>query len=167
MGAIEKLGYDSISRRDLFVLEIPSSKHLPADLSLTTPRFVCLIAWDARNASVDEMSNTAVGLLRQGAVYVCAWGPNCERVHDIVDEQHAGPNPSSDKSGVVMTTWHAKESLAAAIRFTLVNAWPDEFYAENCGSTLGIAIGSSSWAAEIRTAFSSPEQFVQRIDSEM
>jgi hypothetical protein len=167
MGAIEKLGYDGISKRDLFVLEIPSSEHLPAELSLTTPRFVCLIAWNARNASVDEISRVAVGLLRQGAVYVCAWGPNCERVHDIIDEEHVGPNPSSDESGVVMTTCHAKESLAEAIRFALVDAWPDEFYAENCGSTLGVAIGSSSWAAEIRTAFSSPEQFVQHLDSEV
>ena len=95
MGAIEKLGYDSISKRDLFVLEIPSSAHLPADLSLTTPRFVCFIAWDARNASVDEISRVAVCLLRQGAVYVCAWGPNCERVHDIIDEEHVGPSPLS------------------------------------------------------------------------
>jgi hypothetical protein len=157
MGAIEKLGYDSVSKRDLFVLDIPTSAHLPAELSLTTPRFVCLIAWDARRASVDEISRVAVDLLRHGAVYVCSWGPDCERVHDIVDEERVGVNPSSGASGIVMTTWHAKESLAQAIRFALVAAWPDECYAEDCGSTLGVAIGSSLWAAEIRTAFSSPQ----------
>jgi hypothetical protein len=167
MTSVEKVGYDGISKRDLFVLELPSSEHFPADLSLTTRRFVCLIAWDARNASVDEISRVAVGLLRQGAVYVCAWGPGCERVHDIIDEEHVGAEPSPDVRGVVMTTWHAEESLAEAIRFALVDAWPDEFYAEGCGSTLGIAIGSTSWAAEIRTAFSSPEQFVQYLDSEV
>jgi hypothetical protein len=124
---------------------------------------VCLIAWDAQNASVEEISRIARGLLRQGAVYVCAWGPHCERVHDIVDEEHVGPNPSSDVSRVVMTTWHANESLAEAIRFALVDAWPDEFYAADCGSTLGLAIGSSLWAAEIRRAFSRPRQFVQQL----
>ena len=93
----------------------------PGDLSLTTPRFVCFIAWDARSASADEISRVAVGLLRQGAVYVCTWGPDCERVHDIIDEEHVCPNPSSDMSGVVMTTWHATESLAEAIRFALVD----------------------------------------------
>jgi hypothetical protein len=165
MGTIEKLGYDDVSKRDLFVLEIAAAEDLPAVLPLTTPRFVCLVAWDARNASVDEISRVACGLLRQGAVYVCAWGPNCERVHDIVDEEHVGPNPSSNASNVVMTTWHANESLAEAIRFALVDARPDECYAEDCGSTLGVAIGSSLWAAEIRTAFSSPQQFVQRLDS--
>ena len=106
MGAIDKIGYDPISKRDLFILDIPSSAHLPADLSLTTPQFVCLIAWDVRSVSVDEISRVAVGLLRQGAVYVCAWGPDCERVHNIVDEAHVGPNPSSDVAGVVMTTSH-------------------------------------------------------------
>jgi hypothetical protein len=53
--------------------------------------------------------------------YFCSWGPDCERFHDIVDEvlmeddvgeqKFAGPN-SID---VIMTTWHAKDSLEDAI----------------------------------------------------
>lgn len=166
MRAIEKIGYDDISKRDLFVLEIPMSGDLPADLPLTTSRFLCLIAWDARTASVDEISRVARALLGRGAVYVCAWGPNCERVHDIIDEEHVGPNPSPEVSGVVMTTWHANESLAEAIRFALVDACPHEYYAENCGSTLGVSIGSSTWAADMRAAFSNPLQFVRQLESE-
>lgn len=166
MGTIEKLGHDGVSGRDLFGLELAKSEDLPTDLSLTTPRFVCLVAWDARHASVDDISRVARRLLDQGAVYVCAWGPDCERVHDIIDEEHVGPNPSPDVRGVVMTTWHANEALAEAIRFALV-ARPDEFYEEGCGSTLGVAIGSSLWAAEIRTAFSNPRRFVQQQDSEV
>jgi len=152
--------------RDLFVLDIPTGDDLPTDLSLPSRHFVCLIAWDARNATNDEIAGVALGLLEQGAAYVCAWGPDCERVHDIIDEERAGPNPPADVSDVVMTTWHEDESLAEAIRFALVCAWPDECYAESCKSLLGVAIGSSSWAAEIRAAFSSPEQFVQRLDAE-
>lgn len=166
MATVEKVGHDEISNRDLFVLDLPRSKDLPARLQLTTPRFVCLVAWDARSASVDQISKFAQHLLSQGAVYICTWGPNCKLVHDIVDDERLGPDSSPDISGVVMTTWHTDDSLAEAIRFAMVDAWPDELKAEGCGSVLGVVVGSSSWAAEIRAAFSDPRRFISSLDSD-
>ena len=57
-----------------------------------------------------------------------AWGPDCERVHDIIDEEDIGPNPPPTMDRVVMTTWHDDKSLAEAIWFVLHNSWPDESY---------------------------------------
>jgi len=57
-----------------------------------------MLAWDARAASVDEISRVARWLLNAGAVYVCVWGPHCERVHDILDEENIGPNPEPDSA---------------------------------------------------------------------
>jgi hypothetical protein len=65
-----------------------------------------------------------------------------------------------------MTTWHENESLAEAIQFVLVAAMPDESYADGCGSTLGIAIGSSLWAAEMRSALSDCHRFIRQLDLE-
>jgi hypothetical protein len=89
--------------RDLFLLSISRPQHMPRVISVSTPRFVCLLAWDARAAGVEEISDIARQLLDAGAVYVCVWGPGCERVHDIIDEESVGPNPAVTTGPVVMT----------------------------------------------------------------
>lgn len=89
-------------------------------------------------------------------MYVCAWGPGCERVHDIVDEERDG---GSEDNRVLMTTWHANESLADALWFVLTCAIPDDCYLAGWGAIVGISIGSPRWAAEMRAAFSEPGRF--------
>jgi hypothetical protein len=152
MALCEKVGRDDGSGRDLFLLPIARPEDMPSVISVSTPRFVCLLAWDARAAGVDEISAIARQLLDAGAVYVSVWGPDCERVHDIIDEESGGPNPEVTTDSVVMTTWHADDSLAEALHFVLATAVPHEGYAEGCGATLAIAIGSAQWTAQIRDA---------------
>jgi hypothetical protein len=159
---IEQLGHDEGLGRDLFLLSIPTSQDMPHELFGATARFVCLIAWDARDAGVQELSAIALQLLNAGAVYVCAWGPGCERVHDFIDEERDALDPTTTADSVVMTTWHDDESLADTLGFVLVAAIPDEAYVNDCRSTLGIAIGSAQWAAEIRDAFSRPREWVRQ-----
>ncbi len=159
---MERIGHDQASGRDLFVLEAASSVSIPETLSLSSPRFVCLVAWDARSASDKEIATLAHRVLAAGAAYICAWGPDCERVHDICDEEAIGPNPAADVDRVVMTTSHPREPLAEAILFTLISAWPDAGYERGCDSTLAIAIGSEDWAAQIRDAFADPRAFIAR-----
>jgi hypothetical protein len=60
-----------------------------------------------------------------------------------------------------MTTWHDDEALADVLFFSLMSAWPDEKYQDDCGSMVGMAIGSSAWASEMRTAFSNPRSFIR------
>jgi hypothetical protein len=163
MPDIEHLGYDSVLERDLFALELDSPEVFPASLHLSSPRFACLLSWDARGVEAIRIARLARKLLDSGAVYVCAWGPDCERVHDIIDEEEIGPNPPPKVDRVVMTTWHANEPLAEAIWFVLHNSWPDEGYESGCDSRLGVAIGSPPWASEIREAFSRPHEFSARL----
>lgn len=164
MPSLAKLAHDDVLERDLFVLDLPTPDAFPADLRLTTPRFVCLLAWDARSASAERISAIARRLLEQGAIYVCIWGPDCQRVHDIVDQERDVLAPAPDVDCVVMTTWHENETLSEAIHFALVSAWPDEPCAENCGATLGVAIGSPAWAADIRAAFENPRLFILQLN---
>ena len=154
MALCEKLGHDDVSGRDLFLLSISRPEDFPHVTSLSTPRFVCLLAWDASAAGVEQISALARRLLDAGAVYICAWGPDCERVHDIIDEEDLGPHPAATADSVVMTTWHAGESLDDALQFVLTGTVPDAAYSEGCGSTLAVAIGSAQWAEQIRAAFS-------------
>src|SRR5262245_20885304 len=111
-----RAGFDSSTERELFVLEIPDVADLPS-FRLPGPRFVCLLVWDAEEASDKSLAQVANWLLDKGAVYVCSWGSDCERVHDAIDTADISRNPSCDP--VVMTTWHSKESLAEAVYFAL------------------------------------------------
>jgi hypothetical protein len=154
MTLCQKVGRDEVSGRDLFILSLSGPEEMPRVISVSTPRFVCLLAWDARAARVEEVSVIARQLLEAGAVYVCVWGPGCERVHDIIDEESVGPNPAEATDSVVLTTWHDDESLADTLHFVLATTFPDNSHAEGCGSTLAIVIGSAEWSAEISDAFS-------------
>ena len=112
MPEIERLGTYDIMERDLFLLSLDSPEGCPANLALSSHRFACLLAWDASGVGVERIAALARKLLDAGAVYICAWGPDCERVHDIIDEEEIGPDPPATANRVVMTTWHSDEPLA-------------------------------------------------------
>jgi hypothetical protein len=158
-----RIAYDPITERELFLLAVPSPARLPSHVRLATSRFVCLVVWDAAAAADDAVRQVAKWLVNMGAVYVCCWGSDCERVHDAVDTEDISRNPSCDR--VIMTTWHDKVPLDEAIYFALNTAWPDEGYAEGCGSTLAVCIGNETWAASVRSAFSDPRGFSNRLCS--
>ena len=159
--AIERLGRDLTSQRDLFLLEVQTPAQVPSDLDLVGTRFVCLLAWDAGTTGAEEIAAFAQTLITAGAVYIAAWGADCGRVHDICDEVVVGSDPPATELGPIMTTCHEKEDLAEAIGFVLQCAVPDQAFQIGCDSTLAITIGSREWAAEIRRAFSDPGTFVR------
>jgi hypothetical protein len=158
----ERVCNEKFLERELFVLELETPDEFPDRISLSSPRFACLLALDAREVKFDNVGRFARKLLDSGAAYICVWGPDCERVHDIIDQEEIGPNPPPVVDRVVITTWHA-ESLAEATWNVLFCSCPDEPYAAGCDSTLGISIGSREWATEIRSAFSDPTEFSARM----
>ena len=154
---------DSVTDRRLFSLDISSIGELPR-IDLCARHFACLLAWDARGVSADAVSRFVEPLLRAGASYFVCWGPDCERVHDIIDEMVSHPENEfgvPDES-CIMTTWHASESLREALCFFLANSLPDVYYQESTRAALAISIGSSEWGREIAEALthkSSNEDF--------
>src|SRR5687767_7300718 len=88
----ERVSYDSVMERDLYVLDLGAADDFPARLMLPSSNFACLLAWDARAASDAEIATLARKLLDAGAAYVCTWGPDCERVHDIIDAELIEPD---------------------------------------------------------------------------
>ncbi len=157
MRRIEKIGRDR-GRRALCLLELDEVGDLPEGLDLPSSRFVLLLAWDATDAPVATIAGLAEAVLRQGAVYVCCWGPDCERVHDIVDECDLERNPD-DEDLWVMTTWHADESLDDALWFALFTARPPAPLDRDCRALLALTIGRPDAAARIRQAFRDPKAF--------
>jgi hypothetical protein len=157
---LERIGTEPVSAREIFVVELAGPQWLVAPLRASSPRFVCLLAWDAQDVPTSAIADVARQLLDSGAVWISCWGPDCERVHDTVDDVFR--TWARQSKGVVMTTWHADEQLAEVISFSLLGFFPDDEYAEGCRSLLGISIGQSAWAAEMRNAYRDPAGYLAR-----
>lgn len=149
--------FDSVMERRLFSLALRSAAERP-DLDLPAGNFVCLLAWDAREASAETISALVEPLLRAGASYFVCWGPECERVHDVIDGMLAA---SRNDFGIpddscIMTTWHGSEPLSEALWYFLACSMPDDYYINSTNAGLAVSVGSSSWAAEIAAALEHP-----------
>jgi hypothetical protein len=142
---------------------MPSAGALPR-IELPAANFVCLLAWDARGVSADAVFALVEPLLRAGASYFVCWGPDCERVHDIIDEIVSYPENDVrvPDDSCIMTTWHTSEPLTEALSFFLERSWPDEHYIDTTRAALAVSVGSPEWAAEIADALDHPREFAGR-----
>jgi hypothetical protein len=78
----ELIGTD-IHERTLYLSALSRLTEWPDYLSEPDPHFVLFLALDARNVSSAALAAFAQKTYRQGLAYLCAWGPDCERVHDV------------------------------------------------------------------------------------
>jgi hypothetical protein len=133
------------------VIQLPEFKW-PTSVELSGSRFRLFVAADISNVSTDLVSQFAAAALHRGMVYFCAWGRDCERFHDIVDEviaedglgerRFVGPTAND----VVMTTWHDHESLEDALEFFINSALPTQGFAPDSSFLLVICIRNPDWS---------------------
>ena len=108
------------------LVELRSLDEWPENLVLASPRYVLLLACDASKLTVEAISGVAETMLRQGLVYVCCWGLDCERVHDIFDEVICEVVPLEEGTSTIMTTWHDGETFEDVVDFFRDCAEPAE-----------------------------------------
>jgi hypothetical protein len=107
--------------------------------------FTLFIAADFSVYNVGDLNNLAKKMLDAGVVYVCTWGNDCEKMHDIFDEIIV--EREIDKGGdgtCILTTWHSKDTLDEALWFALCSAFPDDKYKDMCRSILAMTIGDTT-----------------------
>ena len=162
---LREFGYDTVTARRLFALRLTSPSEYPAHLGVPPSNFVCLIAWDARGVPVDVISLLVERLLLAGACSFVCFGPDCERVHDIIDEIVSDPDNGfkAPEGAVIMTSWHSSEPLSEAIWFFLRCAAPDDPFVDSTRAAVAVSIGSEEWAAEIAAALENPDAFVKKV----
>jgi hypothetical protein len=151
MLAPRSLGRDPETNREIYLLHLDGVQDRSWQWH-SYGHFVCFCAMDAREVADQEIASFCSHLLQLGCAYFCAWGPDCERVHDFMDREalHVVPQPYG--SAVVMTTWHANDDLESALNFLLDCTEPDERYApEGCANSLVIVIGRPDWSAAADT----------------
>jgi hypothetical protein len=110
-GVVTNGGYHE--RADFWAKEGPQK---PGPQCITLPGSV----WspDASSLSAEVIGEAAAQLLEAGLMYLCAWGPDCERVHDIFDEMEVIREIDSgvESKRFLLTTWH-NEPLEEASLF--------------------------------------------------
>ena len=97
-------------------------------------------------------------LVDRGLVYFCAWGRECEAVHNAVDmcdieQQKSSGNPDF----FIMTTSHDDEPLEEALWFFKMLALPTEAPIVGNFDRFAVAVGNREWADAMRQFFSASE----------
>jgi hypothetical protein len=165
MGAsLRRVGTDATADRQLLLLEADSATDLSTQLHVGSKYFVAVIACDATTVPANDIASMARRLLDAGCVYFCCWGNECERVHDVIDEEYArGGTHISDDGSHIMTTWHADKPLSEALWFGLNAAFPDDRFFDACRSLVAVCIGNHAWAMEIEHALEDTGRFNEKV----
>ena len=133
-------GFRLEADRNLFHLPLPSLTAFPKYLPLFSSTFTLLLACNARGITDEDLADFAESVLKQGAIYVCAWGPGSERV------QSGFAATKSD----VMTTWH-DGTLEEALESFLKAAPLDDQAAAYCKAAIAVSAGDEDWAKRIES----------------
>ena len=147
--------------RDLYFVNLLRPENISNNLALSSPHYLCFIAWDSEDTPKDEISDFVTPLFMSGCVYFCLWGSGCKRMHDIIDEIHESIGSHDDS--VIMTTWHDDEPIEDAIFFFLNSTCEDEKYESTTNSSLAIVIGSNNYTETVRGALKDPFTFTKTV----
>lgn len=147
---MNRLGQITIFNRPVYFASVPDFASL-SDIELPSANSVILLLADANGVDPEPIYSAASRLIERGAIYVCTWGTDCERVHDIFDEADVGDG-TNDSDEFIMTTWHADDSLDEAVDFFLTCAFPLDQHLDTC-----------SWAAITIGDYASPSSVEETI----
>lgn len=148
--------------RQVVLVEAESADDLVALPLLPSKHFVSFVVWDAPPRT-DVLVTLAQALLDAGAVYVCAFGDNCELVHDAVDSVIVTTGREPDDDHAILTTWHGKDTLDDALWYALFTAVPAPAYKTTCCATVIFAIDAGRHLRTLRQALSDPEAFSRAV----
>jgi hypothetical protein len=153
---IKYFGKDDLTERELYLLSLDTSINIPKDIQLPSKHFACFIVWDSKNNSIQEISDLAKTLIKNGAAYICIWGNDCQRVEDICDEIDSLNSPDDS---VIMTTSHKTDPIEEALYFFLTDTHPDEYYESTLSSSLAVVVDNQNNLQIVKDALSNPNQF--------
>jgi len=150
----EEVGIDSATSRHLLIGDWRSLEY-PESWRPSSDHFIVMIAANYRTIHEGQVTSFVNAALDAGACYFVCWGPECEELHDSIDEILVGSMEISDDN-VILTTWHDQESLAYAVWFAINVAWPAKRYEDSCQSVVSVVIDNEPWAREVRSWLGDP-----------
>lgn len=133
--------------RRLSVVNVPSLEAISSAIPDVSRYFCLFLGINAISLDNSQIRKAAKALLGRGVVYLCAWGNDCERVHDQFDLER---EPRESIERVIMTTWHDDESLSEALWFFANCAEPAEGFLEECKDWVAVCLNDSEIENQMR-----------------
>lgn len=137
--------------REFWIASVAEFADIPEVIQPRAKHFVLLLAVDSENTANDTVFDIARKLIRSGLVYLCVWGKDCERIHDLFDEQQVAMELDEEWDGLVMTTSHANELLQDAAWFFKNCAFPGDQYDETCGDWIAVTVKEDKWKETVKS----------------
>ena len=79
-------------------------------------------------------------------VYFCAWGPDCERFHDVVDAVIVGDGTVDVATNYrIVTVWHPNETIEEALEFFINWTRPSEELISGSHYWLALNLNNPEW----------------------
>jgi hypothetical protein len=129
--------------RELYFAAEQDFAELSQPFSFPSQHFIALLVANTTKVPDETLAAFSRMLLQSGCSYFCVWGPGCERAHNLFDQECLfAPK-------LIMTTWHADESLDDAIWYFLRTTFPDTAFEETTAAALALAVGDPGWAAHV------------------
>jgi hypothetical protein len=125
--------------------------------------FTMLLAMNGPVEASADLRNVPEDLLKEGLVYLCTWGPDCGRVHDVFGRAAESLNVRLHEEYNFRCTYHDNESLDGVLWFLLNAAIPHDKYAQSCESAFAVSVGSSGRANQLVLCLSDIRAFNRRI----
>lgn len=148
---MRQIGHLSSNQFPVFIHQAADYAEVAA-LDLPSKHAVIFLAGDASHVSTEVLIGVAKHLLAHGLAYVCTWGPDCERVHDLFDCTYVGDGtvePTLD----FMSTWHSSDSFHEAVAFFALAAFPTDNACENL-SYIALLVGPIQSEAALSASLS-------------
>ncbi|HMD76630.1 MAG TPA: hypothetical protein VKG86_04565 [Terracidiphilus sp.] len=135
------------------VFAVDSIEQLADRLPHRSKYFTLLLAWDAPEMEQEKLMELLQPLVDCGLAYLCAWGSQCEEVHDAVDMCVAKREKEIGQADyTVMTTWHEDEPLKEVLWYFRTLAIPAEGHVFADFQRFAVPVGNPGWAVEMQRA---------------
>ena len=151
-------GYDPESGRSL-LLHAVTKPDFPSAFKASSHYFVAMLICDGSQISDKDIARLSRRLIDTGCAYLCCWGTQCERVHDLFDTEWIENGFDPESSDTIMTTWHTKDSLDDFIEYAVWFTEPTGKYQKQCNSVVAIVIDDAHASDRIREVFMDPAGF--------
>jgi hypothetical protein len=149
--AVSVLADEDFPEKVFYLCPNDSIDNLGDRTSHSSANFGLFIAIDANGVTDDSILQGAKKLLSQGLACLCAWGPDCERVHDLFDVAAREINSELSDDDVIMTSWHSGESLEEALWFFVHAAFVTGKFEKTCKDWIIAPISNPEWEQLVRS----------------
>lgn len=160
-------GHDPESGRSLLLHAVATPDDFPSDFQASSDYFVAMLICDGSRISNKDVALLSRRLIDAGCAYLCCWGTECERIHDLFDTEWIDNGFDPNSSDTIMTTWHTTDSLDDFIEYAICFANPTDKYQKQCNSVVAIVIDDAHASDRIEEVFSDPAGFyaAQELDA--